>query len=140
MLGPDKAKTTRPAAENDTSMKIYLGLAENSPPHLTRVFTASEGKLVDLNFAYAAYLEQVRGENINKYQLATLYFPENIAALLQRGEPALQSLEKLASFILKSGTGRLRGPAEEKVTYESAEIRLLPPLQNPEKSFVIGFS
>src|SRR5262249_35216906 len=121
-------------------MNVYLGTKENAPPHLTRVFTASEGKLVDLNLAYAAYLEQVRGENVNKYQLATFYFPENIAALLQSGEPALQALEKLASFILKSGTGRLRGPAGEKVTDESAEIRLLPPLQNPEKSFVIGFS
>ena len=140
MLDADKPKTTRPTAEDDTSMKIYLGLAENSPPHLTRVFTESEGKLVDLNLTYATYLEQVRGENVNKYQLATFYFPENIAALLQSGEPALQALEKLASFILKSGTGRLRGPAGEKVTYESAEIRLLPPLQNPEKSFVIGFS
>ena len=140
VLDADKPKTTRPTAEDDTSMKIYLGLPENSPPHLTRVFTASEGKLVDLNLAYAAYLEQVRGENVNKYQLATFYFPENIAELLQRGEPALHALEELASFILKSGTGRLRGPTGEKVTYESAEIRLLPPLQNPEKSFVIGFS
>src|SRR5262249_13955730 len=54
--------------------------------------------------------------------------------------PALQALEELISFIFKSRTGGLRGPAGEKVTYEPAEIRLLPPLQNPEKSFVIGFS
>src|SRR5262245_8754320 len=103
VLNADKPKMTRPTAEDDSSMQIYLGLAENSSPHLTGVFTESEGKLVDLNLAYAAYLEQVRGENVNKYQLATFYFPENIAALLQRGEPALQALEKLASFILKSG-------------------------------------
>ena len=57
VLDADKPNTTRPTAEDDTSMKIYLGLAENSPPHLTRVFTESEGKLVDLNLAYAAYLE-----------------------------------------------------------------------------------
>src|SRR5262249_10727911 len=134
VLDADKPRTTRPTADDDTSMKIYLGLVENSPPHLTRVFTESEGKLVELNLAYAAYLEQVRGENVNKYQLATFYFPENIAALLQSGEPALQALEKLASFILKSGTGRLRGPAAVKVTYESAEIPLLPPLPNPAYS------
>ena len=121
-------------------MKLYLGLTENSPPHLTRVFAEMDGRLVDLNLAYAAYLAQVQGEKTNTYELAAFYFPESIATFLQRGEPALQAFEEVVSFIRKSGTRDLRGPASEKVTYDPTEIRLLPPFQKPEKSFVIGFS
>lgn len=121
-------------------MKLYLGRTDNSPPHLTRVFGETDGKFVDLNLAYAAYLAQVQGEKVNSYALAAFYFPENIAAFLQRGEAALQALAEVDSFIGKTGTRDLHGPAGEKVTYDPTEIRILPPLQKPEKSFVIGFS
>jgi len=121
-------------------MKLYLGLTENSPPHLTRVFAEMDRRLVDLNLAYAAYLAQVQGEKTNPYQLAAFYFPESIATFLQRGEPALQAFAEVVSFIRESGTRDLHGPAGEKVTYDPTEIRLLPPFQKPEKSFVIGFS
>jgi acylpyruvate hydrolase len=121
-------------------MKLYLGLTENSPPHLTRVFAEMDGRLVDLNLAYAAYLAQVQGEKTNTYELAAFYFPESIATFLQRGKPALQAFEEVVSFTRKSGTRALHGPAGEKVTYGPTEIRLLPPVQKPEKSFVIGFS
>jgi 2-keto-4-pentenoate hydratase/2-oxohepta-3-ene-1,7-dioic acid hydratase in catechol pathway len=121
-------------------MKLYVGLTENSPPHLTRVFGETEGKLVDLNLAYAAYLAQVQGEKVHGYELAAFYFPENIAVFLERGEASLQALAELISFIRKTGTQNLHGPQGEKLTYEASEIRTLPPLQKPEKSFVIGFS
>ncbi len=121
-------------------MKLYLGLTENSPPHLTRVFAEMDGRLVDLNLAYAAYLAQVQGEKTNPYELAAFYFPESIATFLQRGEAVLQALAEVVSFIRKSGTRDLHGPAGEKATYDPTEIRLLPPFQKPEKSFVIGFS
>ena len=121
-------------------MKLYLGLTENSLPHLTRVFAEMDGRLVDLNLAYAAYLAQVQGEKTNTYELAAFYFPESIATFLQRGEPALQAFEEVVSFTRKSGTRALHGPAGEKATYDPTEIRLLPPFQKPEKSFVIGFS
>jgi acylpyruvate hydrolase len=121
-------------------MKLYLGLTENSPPHLTRVFAEMDGRLVDLNLAYAAYLAQVQGEKTNTYELAAFYFPESIATFLQRGEASLQALAEVVSFIRKSSTRDLHGPAGEKATYHPTEIRLLPPFQKPEKSFVIGFS
>jgi acylpyruvate hydrolase len=121
-------------------MKLYLGLTENSPPDQTRVFGDVDGKLVDLNLAYAAYLAHVQKEKVNRYDLSAFYFPESIAAFLQRGESALKALEEVVSFTRKSGTRDLRGPAGEKVTYDPTEIRILPPFQKPEKSFVIGFS
>jgi 2-keto-4-pentenoate hydratase/2-oxohepta-3-ene-1,7-dioic acid hydratase in catechol pathway len=121
-------------------MKLCLALTENSPPYQTRIFLELDGKLVDLNLAYAAYLTQVQGEKVSAYELSAFYFPESIAAFLQRGEPALKTLEEVVSFTRKSGTRDLHGPAGEKVTYDPTEIRLLPPFQKPEKSFVIGFS
>jgi 2-keto-4-pentenoate hydratase/2-oxohepta-3-ene-1,7-dioic acid hydratase in catechol pathway len=120
-------------------MKLYLGLTENSPPHLTRVFGEIDGKFVDLNLAYAAYLA-VHGEKVSAYELSAFYFPESIAGFLQRGERALKALDEVVFFTRKSGTRDLHGPAGEKVTYDPTEIRILPPFQKPEKSFVIGFS
>lgn len=121
-------------------MKLYLGLTESSPPSQTRIFLELDGKLVDLNLAYAAYLTQVQGEKVSAYELSAFYFPESIAAFLQRGEPALKALEEVLSFARKIGAGEMRGPGGEKATYDPTEIRLLPPFQKPEKSFVIGFS
>ena len=83
-------------------MKLYLGLTENSPPHLTRVFGETDGKLVDLNLAYAAYLAQVQGEKTNTYELAAFYFPPTIASFLQRGEPARKVLSKVVSFVAQN--------------------------------------
>jgi acylpyruvate hydrolase len=121
-------------------MKLYLGLLESSLPHETRIFTEVEGKLLDLKLAYAAYLAHAQGSHVSVYEFGAFYFPQTVAAFLESGEPALKALDEVASFARKSGIGELRGPAGEKVAYDIKEVRLLPPLQNPEKSFVIGFS
>jgi acylpyruvate hydrolase len=121
-------------------VKIYLGLLESSLPHQKRIFGEVDGKLVDLCAAYAAYLAQVKGNQSCAYELAAFYFPETVAAFLERGEQALAALTEVLSFARKRGLDELRGPAGERVVYDSKEILLLPPFQNPEKSFVIGFS
>jgi 2-keto-4-pentenoate hydratase/2-oxohepta-3-ene-1,7-dioic acid hydratase in catechol pathway len=120
-------------------MQIYLGLLAGSLPHQTRIFSDVEGRLVDLNLAYTAYLTQ-SGDPFTAYERAAFYFPETIDAFLARGEQSLQALEEVVSYARKTGARDLRGPAGEKVAYDITEIRVLPPLQNPEKSFVIGFS
>ncbi len=66
-------------------MKLYLGLLESSHPNQTRVFGAIDGKLVDLNLAYAACLKQSKNNHANVYELAAFAFPESIAAFLARG-------------------------------------------------------
>ena len=120
-------------------MQIYLGLLENSLPDQTRVFSAVDGKLLDLNLACAAYLAR-SGDRPTAYERAAFYFPETIGALLARGQQSLQALTEVVSYAYKTGARDLRGPSGEKVAYDATELRLLPPLQNPEKSFVIGFS
>jgi 2-keto-4-pentenoate hydratase/2-oxohepta-3-ene-1,7-dioic acid hydratase in catechol pathway len=120
-------------------MKLYLGLTENSSPNQTRVFGEIDGNLVDLRLAHATYLVE-QGEKAHAYELSAYYFPDIIAELLQRGELALENLERVSSFARKGDARNLRGPAGEKVMYKLSEIQILPPLQKPQKSFVIGFS
>jgi hypothetical protein len=120
-------------------MKLYLGLTENSPPQRTRIFAEISGRVVDLNLAYAACLT-ARGDQAIAYELASWCFPEDLGEFLRRGEPALKALDEAADFARRLGAQDLRGPAGEKVAYNPTEIRILPPFQQPEKSFVIGFS
>jgi acylpyruvate hydrolase len=121
-------------------MKLYLGLTENSAPHQTRIFGGFDNKLIDLRLAHAAQLCDSQGCAAHAYELAAFYFSDSIQTFLGRGEAARKALDHAAAFIGRQGVGYLRGPSGEKVVYEPAEIRLLPPLRNPEKSFVIGFS
>ena len=121
-------------------MKLYLGLAENAAPYQTRIFADIESKLIDLNLAYSACLGQRQGNLAGAYELASFYLPETLAAFLERGDDARKALDEAVSFARQRGVRDLRGPAGEKVVYAQNEVRLLPPLQNPEKSFVIGFS
>jgi 2-keto-4-pentenoate hydratase/2-oxohepta-3-ene-1,7-dioic acid hydratase in catechol pathway len=120
-------------------MRIYLGLVESSLPHQTRIFGALDGKLVDLSLACAACFAE---EKIltDPYEHAAFYFPETIAEFIARGEQSRHALESVVSYARTIGVRNLRGPAGEKVAYEAAEVRVLPPVQNPEKSIVIGFS
>ena len=120
-------------------MRIYLGLLESSAPNQTRIFVAVDTKLIDLPLAYAGYLS-LSGDRSTAYERASFCFPETISAFVVRGEQSLRALEEVVSYVHKIGGNDLRGPAGEKVAYDLAEVRVLPPLQNPEKSFVIGFS
>ena len=120
-------------------MKIYLGLLESSLPDQTRIFGEIDGNLVDLNLAHASYLAQA-GNCVIAYERAAFYFPETIAEFLERGEQSLKALEEIVSYACKNGARDLRGPAGERSVYKPSEVRILPPLKNPEKSVIIGFS
>ena len=121
-------------------MKLYLALLESSHPDQTRMFAEIDGKLIDLNLAYAAYLAQSADDHASAYELADYYFPPTLAAFLERGEQARKALDEVEIFASRCDVGDLRGPAGEEIAYDTKQVRLLPPLQNPEKSFVIGFS
>ncbi len=121
-------------------MKLYLGFPENAAPHQTRIFAGLESKLIDLNLAYAGCAAQQPGNTSRAYDLASFYFPSTVAAFLERGDAARATLAEVMAVAREGGIARLHGPAGEKVVYAPNEVRLLPPLLNPEKSFVIGFS
>ena len=121
-------------------MKLYLGLLETSRPDETRILGELEEKLFDINLACAAHLTQLTSEQASAYKLAEFYFPKSIQQFFERDRFAVKMLEEVTAFIQSSGTSNLRGPAGEKIVYDREEIRALPPLVKPQKSFVIGFS
>src|SRR5574341_2297914 len=121
-------------------MKIYLGLLASSLPSQTRIFGEVDGHLVDLNLAYTAYLTQAEGNPSIAYELAAFFLPETISAFLERGAQARKALDEAVAFTRRRGLRDIRGPAGERIIYDPKEVRILPPLQNPQKSFVIGFS
>ena len=121
-------------------MKLYLGLLETSRPDETRILGELEEKLFDINLACAAHLTQLTGEQASAYKLAEFYFPKSIQQFLERDRFAVKMFEEVTAFIQSSGASNLRGPAGEKIVYDREEIRALPPLVKPQKSFVIGFS
>ena len=120
-------------------MQIYLGLLAGSLPHETRIFGGLEGKLVDLKIACASFLSRT-GDHSIAYDRAAFAFPPTIAAFLERGGQSVKLLEDAVSYARKNGARDLHGPAGERAVYDPGEVRILPPFQNPEKSFVIGFS
>ena len=79
-------------------MKLYLGLLESSRPDQTRIFTEIDGRLIDVNLAYAAYLQQSPNNPASAYELADFYFPGTIAAFLERGEPARKALDEVTGI------------------------------------------
>ena len=135
----DEGQSTASKAKA-TSMKVYLGLLESSRPDQTKIFGAIDGKLVDLNLAYAACLRHSKNSQANAYELAAFTFPGSIEAILERGKTSREALDDVVEFARKNGVGEVRGPTGERVCYAAKEIRLLPPFLTPEKSFVIGFS
>ena len=129
-----------PLGRSYSHMKLYLGLAEKAAPYQTRIFADLESKLIDLNLAYATCLAHRHGNASGTHEIASFYFPSTLAAFLERGDGARSALTELLAFARERGVDHLRGPAGEKVVYAPSDIRLLPPLLNPDKSFVIGFS
>lgn len=121
-------------------MKLFLGSLKGFSPHQTRIYTDVDSKLIDLNLACATYLTQAQGDHAGAYELAACYFPPTITAFLERGAPARKALDEAVAFTRARGVQDLCGPAGEKLAYDPKEVRLAPPFQNPDKSFVIGFS
>jgi len=119
-------------------MKLFLGLLKNSSPDKTRIFSAIDRKLVDLNMACAAYLAESE-HRAATHGLADFYFPKTITEFLERGESAQKILNEVTDFARRRA-GNLHGVNGETVFYDPAEVRILPPFLHPEKSFVIGFS
>lgn len=74
------------------------------------------------------------------YELAACQFPTTISDLLTENASDHKNLGQLSTYVNRLGIGKLRGPSGEKVVYGANEIKILPPLQNPEKSVVIGFA
>lgn len=118
---------------------IYQGLTEGSATNKPRLFVEIAEKLVDVRCAYATYLQEIHHAP-NAEEIAGDYFPPTMAAFLNRGNAARHALVQCISFAQQRPLENLYGPHRETIVYDFAQVRLLPPVHNPEKSIVIGFS
>ncbi|MBM4264802.1 MAG: fumarylacetoacetate hydrolase family protein [Deltaproteobacteria bacterium] len=121
-------------------MKVFLGLTENSSPNDARMFGLFGERLVDLQSVQARRLCESGIDVEVAADQASFDFPSMIGALLTQGDSSRQRLDDLSEYINRVGLRNLCGPANEKAVYGVNEIKILPPLQNPEKSFTIGFA
>ncbi len=79
--------------------------------------------VIDLNYAYAAYLFS-RGES-NPNLKAEAIVPSCLLAFIKEGDAGLAEAEKAVNYVK---TGVTRGPRGEKLVYKSGEYTLRAPL------------
>ncbi|MGE0261021.1 MAG: fumarylacetoacetate hydrolase family protein [Alphaproteobacteria bacterium] len=121
-------------------MKLYLATTERAGAGCRRLFAEFEGRLVDLRPAYAARAAASGTDCRAAYEMADYFFPASLEDFLARGKDSRAALEEVAGDIRRRGLAALHAPSGQRIDYGIDELRLLPPLKNPSKSFVIGFS
>jgi 2-keto-4-pentenoate hydratase/2-oxohepta-3-ene-1,7-dioic acid hydratase in catechol pathway len=84
-----------------------------------RVGILVDGRIVDVNFAIAASLDEPEPQ-----RLADAIAPADMLSFLQAGDRAVDAARELP---VMEG----RGPNDETLSYDPAEIRLLAPVPNP---------
>lgn len=92
-----------------------------------------DGKVVDLNLAYASYL--FRNGDLRAYEVATAELPPSMMDFLWTGQRASEAAEKAHKFAqdaLKQGKS-LAGPRGERIVYQELEAKLRAPIPRPGK-------
>jgi 2-keto-4-pentenoate hydratase/2-oxohepta-3-ene-1,7-dioic acid hydratase in catechol pathway len=101
--------------------------------HRDRLGVLIDGKVVDLNLAYASYLS--RNNETRAYNVATAELPFSMMDFLWTGELAWRASErayKYANDALSQGKN-LTGPRGERIVYQELEVKLRAPLPRPGK-------
>lgn len=95
-----------------------------------------DGKVADVNFAYAALLKS-KG-SIKPQQLADVITPPNMIGLIESGETGKDAIRESMEFLKAnpSATG-LNG---EQILYAQDEIKFEAPVPNPSKIFSIAIN
>jgi len=91
----------------------------------------SEGRIIDLNFAFALYLRNVENESAF-YRLADAMVPPNMRMLFEGGDTSLEAAHKALGHVQQ--TGDTLGPAGEIISYSPESVRLKAPII-PKKFF-----
>jgi len=83
----------------------------------------SDNRVIDLNLAYAAYL-QSKGE-ARPYEHADAEIPTILLSFIEEGDSGLKAAEKAIEYAIKTDSA---GPKNEKIVYNTYEIKLRAPL------------
>jgi acylpyruvate hydrolase len=98
------------------------------------VGAVADGRLIDLNYAFAAYLHGT-GEHRAR-AIAAARVPRDMLALLGAGRPALEDASSAIGFVQQDS--RARGIDGERLSYRLDEVRLLAPIPRPGKILGAG--
>ncbi|MFZ7104250.1 MAG: fumarylacetoacetate hydrolase family protein [Peptococcaceae bacterium] len=105
---------------------------------IRRIGAVSGKYLVDLNYAYAAFLKSK--EKIRCRQLANAVVPPDMIEFLEGGEESLEAARQAVNFVQEklAAPTDITGPQGEKVAYLHEEIKLRAPIPRPRKVIETG--
>jgi len=92
---------------------------------------AADGTVIDLNAAYALYLQEVQQEGAF-YAQADARVPANMRGLFENGDRGLDAARTALDFATKEGVEK--GPSGEKLRFQKKEVKLKAPIV-PKKFF-----
>jgi 2-keto-4-pentenoate hydratase/2-oxohepta-3-ene-1,7-dioic acid hydratase in catechol pathway len=105
---------------------------ESTPGRPRAGALTSDNRVVDLNFACAAWLRDVDGEQAFA-RVADARVPADMRGIFEGGDRSLDAARTALVFAADRGD-RLRGPAGEQVLFPLDAVKLLAPIQ-PKKFF-----
>ena len=102
-------------------------------PNQTRIGAlAPDGRIVDLNSAYALYLHDVERDPA-AYKVADARVPADMRGLFEGGDQSLDAARAALKHAIASGA-RATGPWGERIFYRTDEIKIKAPIA-PKKFF-----
>ncbi len=101
----------------------------------SRVGLVKEGRIIDLNSAYALYLRDAEAE-VDARRIADTFTPPDMKAFLRTGERGLDAARKVYKFI--DVDEEAKGIDGEKIVFDFDEVRLDAPIPNPDKVYCLA--
>lgn len=92
---------------------------------------AADGTIVDLNAAYALYLQSVHQEGAF-YALADARVPANMRGLFENGDRGLDAARTALDYVMKQGAEV--GPSGERLRFQKSDVGIKAPIA-PKKFF-----
>jgi 2-keto-4-pentenoate hydratase/2-oxohepta-3-ene-1,7-dioic acid hydratase in catechol pathway len=112
-------------------MKLVTFRIQTPVGRFTRVGAVDDGKVIDLNMAYARMLAD--DNEAQPYRLADAAVPSTMLRLLEGGPSAMMRARQAQDYAKRKG--ELRGPDGETIVYingmDPEHIRLIAPLPDP---------
>lgn len=96
-----------------------------------------DGRVIDLNYAFARCLRDLDGE-WRAYELASARIPRDMVGFLQGGVRAVDAARRTIDFVHELAPGDAAGLSGERLTYGLDEVRLLAPISRPGKILAAG--
>src|SRR5215475_12090370 len=85
------------------------------------------GRIVDLNAAYALYLRDIEGNGAYQ-RIADALVPTNMRELFEGGDKSLDAARLALEYALSNLAKQATGPAGEQLIYAKDEVKLRAPI------------